>query len=53
MNCPYCGLDHLEYIGIDDGGGDYGDSVVDVWHCLDCDIDFEDCGYDMGEENSQ
>jgi hypothetical protein len=47
MDCPYCGSSEVDYVGIDDGGCAYGVSAVDTWHCLDCDIDFEDCGYDL------
>lgn len=36
MICPYCGSDELEYLGIEDGGGDYGDSLTDEWKCYGC-----------------
>lgn len=32
----------MEYGGIEDGGGDYGDSACDTWECLDCDYQLED-----------
>lgn len=35
MQCPYCGED-MEYLGVIDGGGDYGDSLCDEWKCLNC-----------------
>jgi len=35
--CPYCD-EFMAYIGLDDGGGDYGDSVCEQWEC-------EGCGY--------
>lgn len=41
--CPICGQP-MEYGGIEDGGGDYGDSACDTWDCLDCDYQEEsDC----------
>lgn len=33
--CPDCGA-ALVFSGYDDGGGDYGDSVCEVWDCPDC-----------------
>jgi hypothetical protein len=41
MYCRYCGSENVSYIGIDDGGGEYGDSVVSIFHCDDCDMDIE------------
>lgn len=41
MQCPYCGSNHVDYIGVDDGGGNYGTSVCDIFHCGDCEMDFE------------
>lgn len=43
MECPYCGSDVLDYLGVSDGGGDYGVSVCDEWMCLDCGAVIEDC----------
>lgn len=39
--CPYCGSKEITYLGIDDGLGDYGDSLCDTWHCEHCDNEFE------------
>ena len=36
MNCPYCGSKDLTYLGIDDGAGDYGESLEDLYRCLEC-----------------
>lgn len=36
MNCKYCGAD-MDYVGVDDGGGDYGSAVCDQWTCPECD----------------
>ena len=34
----------MQYVGVDDGGGDYGDSVCDEWQCDTCDYEEEgDC----------
>lgn len=41
IHCKYCGSENVDYLGVDDGGGDYGDSVCDEYHCLDCDNYFE------------
>jgi hypothetical protein len=41
--CPVCG-EPMVYVGIDDGGGLYGDALCDIWECLDCDVQEEgDC----------
>ena len=34
--CPYCG-GTMCYSGADDGGGDYGNSICDIYVCEDCD----------------
>lgn len=47
MNCRYCGS-RMDYIGIQDGGGDYGDSVCDEYQCMTCDWIEEDCGGGTG-----
>lgn len=49
--CPYCG-EPMIYKWIADGGGDYGDSVCDIWECEDCDHEEEgDCiGDDYEDE---
>lgn len=36
MNCPYCGSDVLDYLGVDDGGGVLGNAVCEQWECLEC-----------------
>ena len=36
MHCRYCGSEDFEYLGIDDGGGDYGASICDQYGCLEC-----------------
>lgn len=44
MDCPYCGSDVVDYLGMDDGGGDYGEAVCESWECLDCGAHFDgDC----------
>jgi len=40
--CRLCGHDEYEYLGVDDGGGDYGSSICDQFHCLNCNNYFED-----------
>jgi len=35
--CPYCG-EEMIFTGMDDGGGDYGDSICEIWECPDCDF---------------
>lgn len=39
--CYYCHSENVEFLGADDGGGDYGDSVCDIWHCHDCGQEYE------------
>jgi len=39
--CRYCGSWNVQYLGIQDGLGDYGDSVCDVWQCEDCGQEYE------------
>ena len=48
MLCPYCGNDRGSYHGIDDGGGDFGTSLVEVYECLDCGSFFDVDVYDYG-----
>ena len=38
--CPTCD-NPMVYSGVDDGGGDYGTAVCDVWSCQNCMQDFE------------
>lgn len=41
--CPYCN-EPMVYVGVDDGGGPYGDSVCEIWDCQYCDYSEEgDC----------
>lgn len=35
--CPDCGSDNVYHWGYDDGGGDYGDGIVELWKCGNCD----------------
>ena len=35
-NCVYCGSADLEYIGIEDCGGRYGDMLCDMYECREC-----------------
>lgn len=34
--CPHCGSEHAVLSGYEDGGGDYADSIAEIWECLDC-----------------
>lgn len=38
MICYSCGSENTIYKGVEDGGGQYGSSVCDIWECLDCGI---------------
>jgi hypothetical protein len=51
IKCPYCGGHETAYSGIDDGGGDFGDEIVDMYYCLDCDLTFEGYGYQYNPED--
>jgi hypothetical protein len=42
MYCKYCGSENVSYIGVDDGGGDYGDSLVSIFYCDDCELYIEE-----------
>ena len=35
MKCKYCGCE-MDYVGIQDGGGDYGSAVCDEFECPEC-----------------
>jgi len=48
--CPYCG-GKLEYVGIEEGGGDYADSLVDLWYCHECDIQLEGAEMRLDDES--
>lgn len=48
--CEYCGSEDVEYTGVDDGGGDYGTSVCDQFHCNHCEGDFEAGCIDTGSD---
>jgi hypothetical protein len=39
--CPYCGNDDARFLGFDDGGGDYGDSICEYYFCDHCQQEFE------------
>lgn len=41
QRCPVCNGHNLDYLGYQDGGGDYGEAVTEVFHCLDCGADFD------------
>lgn len=43
MQCPYCN-NEMEYVGVNDGGGDYGSAICDEYQCPVCDwIEETDC----------
>lgn len=44
IECPYCGSQDVEYLGYDDGGGDYGDMITPVFRCYSCDQAFDGPG---------
>lgn len=52
MNCPKCN-ESAGYTGWDDGGGDYGDSLVEMWLCPACDYEFEgaEIPYDPADDD--
>lgn len=41
MYCPHCDSENVEFFGTDADGGDYGDSLIDLYKCLDCGDLFE------------
>ena len=36
LNCPVCCQGTLEYLGIDDGFGDFGNQFLDIYKCSYC-----------------
>jgi len=46
--CPYCGGD-VYFVGFDDGGGDYGDSVCEIYECDGCGFSWERHCVDDGD----
>jgi len=53
MICPYCDSEEIEYIGISDGGGEYGLSLCHEWRCLNCGAAFEDGCIEVGCSESR
>lgn len=58
MKCKYCGS-QMDYMGVNDGGGDYGSAVCDEWQCPECDwaaedgcVEYDD-SIDTDDENFQ
>jgi hypothetical protein len=39
--CPGCESPDIEYLGIEDGCGDYGDELCDTWECWTCGLIFD------------
>lgn len=39
--CPACESVMVSYEGIIDYGGDFGESICDTWHCLNCEHEWE------------
>lgn len=50
-DCPFCGSVNTFYAGVDDGGGDYGESVCDTYRCEDCDNDFDGDCFSAGSDD--
>jgi len=50
--CPFCGSDDVHYHGLDDGGGDDGESIVTMYKCETCQAiaDINDFDYMETEE---
>jgi len=40
--CPHCGGENTEFLGYDDGAGDYGEDICEVWFCEDCQVHFDE-----------
>lgn len=41
-HCPICNSPVIGYVGIDDRGGDYSSTLVDLWKCFDCEYRWEE-----------
>jgi len=49
FNCPECGSSNTSCT-YDDGGGNFGESIIEEWVCEDCDAEWSfDMGYDAAE----
>jgi len=48
--CPYCGSLNVNYLAVDDSGGDYGDAFCDIYECWDCGNEFEAHCVEIHEE---
>lgn len=51
IQCRYCGSGNTFYQYSDDGGGDYGDSVFDLYFCSDCESEFEEVWMSIDDES--
>lgn len=52
FNCPECGSSNTSCT-YDDGGGDFGESIIECWVCEDCDAEWDfDMGYEGDNEYS-
>jgi len=49
--CPYCDSEEIEYLGLEDGGGDFGDSVTETYKCLECNAHLERSDFDFVDED--
>lgn len=49
--CPYCGSEYAAMSGIEVGGGDYADSISDIWECLDCGQQFSGPDYWLDDDD--
>lgn len=36
MWCNRCGSEAIEFLGYDDGGGDFGTAIEEIWKCNEC-----------------
>lgn len=41
VECPYCGSSEVDYMGVTDGAGAYGDALADLYLCGGCGEFFE------------
>jgi len=48
--CPVCDLP-MTYVGVEDGHGDYGTSLCDIYRCKNCGIELEGHCIDGGLSN--
>jgi len=51
--CIFCGSEDVEYLGVQDGSGDFGSATCDLYHCNECGADVEKDCIEYGEDENE